>query len=164
MLTWTRYSMKEDWFREAVVNGLFWLAIFSVIFAILFVFVINPIKANETWFNQLGEDYTYDDFYDENYYNAHHEEMLFGVYQAVIVSWSANWTKRVVHVEIDGSILDGTDANCRIFGFVMKHITANDVLVVVTNTGYIPSTRNPIDHAWATHLAYPDGVPYMPAE
>lgn len=144
---------------------LFYLAITSVIFFILFVFVINPVKADEaTFFSEIGEDYTYGDFYTEDYYQSHYQEILFGAYIPMIVSWNANWTTRVIHVEVHESLLTGTDTACRLFGFVMKHITANDILVVVTNTGYIPSTRNPIDHAWATHLAYPDGVPYMPAE
>ena len=135
------------------------MAIFSVIFAILFVFVINPIKAENDWFGELGEDYTYED-----YYRSHYQEILFGAYIPMIVSWEADWGERIVSVEVHEALLTGTDTACQLFGFVMKHITALDVVVKVTNNGWIPSTKNPIDHAWATQLAYPDGVPYIVAE
>ena len=161
MLTWTRYTIRENWFIDATARLLVGIAVLAVAFAIVMMFTTPALPFN---CSQDDTECDYQAFYGEDYYPAHHEQALFGIYSAVIVSWSANWKERVVHVQIDESILDGTDANCRIFGFVMKHITTNDVLVVVTNTGYIPSTRNPIDHAWATHLAYPDGVPYMPAE
>lgn len=156
--------MKDETL-DAISGNLVWLAIIVLTAAIIFVFVINPVKADEAnFFSEIGEDYTYDDFYTEDYYRSHYQEVLFGAYIPMIVSWNADWNERVVYVEVDSSLLTGTDTACQLFGMMMKHITALDVVVHVDNDGYIPSTKNPIDHAWATQLAYPDGVPYIPAE
>ena len=162
MQTWTRYFTRQDWFIHATLNGLVWLAVLSAITIFIIMFVIKPVKADEAIF--FGEDYSYGDFYGEDYYRSHNQEILFGSFIPMVRSWSANWNERVVHVEVDATLLTGTDTACRLFGMLMKHITENDVIVVVDNDGYIPSSKNPIDHAWATALAYPDGTYYVPAE
>ena len=153
--------MKDETL-DAISGNLVWLAMVVLTAAIILVFIIRPVKADEAIF--FGEDYTYGDFYDEDYYRSYHQEQLFGSFIPMVRSWNADWNERVVYVEVDSSLLTGTDTACQLFGMMMKHITALDVVVQITNDGYIPSTWNPIDHAWATQLAYPDGVPYMPAQ
>ena len=146
---------------DSIVGNLIWLAVVIVTASIIFCFVINPVKADEAIFD---DDQDYGTFYDGAYYDAHYEELLFGSFIPMVRSWSADWNERIVYVEVDSALLTGTDTACQLFGFMMKHITALDVIVLVTNEGWIPSTKNPIDHAWATHLAYDGYVPYIPAE
>jgi hypothetical protein len=84
----------------------------------------------------------------------------------MIVRHEIDLNHMVIFIEIDGSLLTGTDSACGLFAMMMKHLTDNGLLVYVTNDGWIPSARNPIDSWWANKLAKAGGepMPYIPLE
>lgn len=78
---------------------------------------------------------------------------IFGHYIEFIVEHEIDWDSMTIYAKIDRSIMRGSDAECQFFGQMMEHITRHGFMVHVTNEGFIPSTKNPIDHEWAVVLA-----------
>jgi hypothetical protein len=79
-------------------------------------------------------------------------EELFGHYIEYVATHHIDWNHMVIFIELDGSLLDGTDMSCIIFAQMMKQLTDYDMLVYITNKGWIPTRRNPIDEWWADKL------------
>jgi hypothetical protein len=89
-------------------------------------------------------------------------EEVFGDYLQYIVRHEINWDHMAAFIELDGSILTGTDIMCEEFARMMVYITQHDMLVYITNSGWIPSVYNPIDEYTAQILA--GKTPYIPAK
>jgi hypothetical protein len=79
-------------------------------------------------------------------------EQAFGSYLPMIVTHEIDFNHMVAFIELDGSLLTGTDSACQLFAYMMKYITSNGLLVYITNDGYIPTRHNPIDYDWAKKL------------
>ena len=108
----------------------------------------------------------YEALYEDNRSEQGDFEELVGDYKKYIVTHEMNWNHMVIFIELDGSLLDGSDSSCAEFARMMKYICDHNVLVYVTNSGFIPTVHNPIDEWWADRLAEAAGepVPYIPAE
>lgn len=132
--------------KAYIDDVLFAAAVFTVGFCIL-------IWAFDCY--GFDEDYDYASFYTADYYEAHDREELFGSWEPMVKSYTVDWEHRVVFVELFDQILQPDDTTCRLFGYMMKRITSNDMLVYVTNKTWIPSAKNPIDYDWASGLAEP---------
>jgi len=91
---------------------------------------------------------------------------IIGPWEPMIVAHDIDMQHKILFVEVDGSILTGTDAACALFGQMMKHLTESGYLVYLLNDGWVPSKYKFINHAWATVLAEEAGdpLPYIPAE
>lgn len=110
-----------------------------------------------------------DDFYGQGdaQYMLEHElaQEAFGPYLSVVNRHECDWDRMVCFIEVDELLTSGTDYACLQFAYAMKYITGNGILVYITNHGFVPSARNPIDFGWASQLVDSNGqpVPYIPA-
>lgn len=102
----------------------------------------------EANFNLDDPELDYEIFYAE----LIRAEQQFGPYLEMINEHHCDWGRKVCWVHIDEVMLDPTDTGCLQFAYMMRYLTRDDFVIYVTNTGWIPSSRNPIDAAWAARL------------
>jgi hypothetical protein len=110
------------------------------------VIMTVPSYAEESDNFDTDEDYG---FFDNQIIS--HE--LIGVWQPMIISHRIDRELQRIFINIDGSLLSGTDMACQLYGMMLKHLTRSGWIVLITNDGWIPGNARVIDHAYATKLA-----------
>ena len=118
-------------------NRIFQIGLLAVFY---WIFLIPIVGSDSADYKKPAEiDF---DVYADQRVLAH---KITGPWESMIISLDIWPEHKLIAVEVDTYLTEGTDTSCALFGAMMRYLTKDGWIVAITNEGWFPGQTRVID-------------------